>query len=187
MVVVCHRTPGQKGQLGPGPESHQDWCSRPRPGSASHTPAAAPCLSHAPRLRGRSFPFPSSHLLHFPLSTHRSAAFASQTCRWRKLLVTCLSASSQDRQTAVNPESKLPQGESDWPSLGQYPSWPNSLWLGLEDAGSERTGSCPAPWNWEPFSGGEGRLWRRQASPKLPQVCIFWESRGTSSKRSSRS
>lgn len=165
---MCPRTQGQKGQLGGGPESNEDWCIWPCLGSTSHTPAIAPLPSHTLRLRGHSFLFFSSHLPHFPLSAYRSAISASQPCSWRRLLLTCLSASSQERQTSVNPNSKFPQGEYGLPSSGQISTWSKfTLVEGWETAGSRKPGSGPAPWNGEPFSEGEGRLWRGQASPQI--------------------
>ena len=174
---MCPRTQGQKGQLGPGPESNQDRCFCPRPGRTSHTPTIVPLPSHTLWQHGRSFLFLSSHLPHFPLSAYRSAISASQPCSWSRLLLTCFSASSPERHTSVNPNSKFPQGEYGLPSLGQVSTLIKFTLVGdWETAGSGKPGSCPTPWNWEPFSEGEGRLGRGQASPKLPPVCILWES-----------
>lgn len=73
-----------------------------------------PPFSHAARQhRPPSCPTPTSL---FPL--YRLACSASQTCSWKRLPLTCLSASKR-RQALVSANSKFPRTESNWPSLGQ--------------------------------------------------------------------
>lgn len=124
-----------------------------------------PPFSHAARQhRPPSCPTPTSL---FPL--YRLACSASQTCSWKRLPLTCLSASKR-RQALVSANSKFPRTESNWPSLGQVSTL---IKFSVTGRGSwekeDRLG--PALWNGEPFPG-EGRWceWVGKASLRLAQT-----------------
>lgn len=124
-----------------------------------------PPFSHSARQHGPpSCPTPTSL---FPL--YRLACSASQTCSWKRLPLTCLSASKR-RQALVSANSKFPRTESNWPSLGQVSTL---IKFSVTGRGSwekeDRLG--PALWNGEPFPG-EGRWceWVGKASLRLAQT-----------------
>lgn len=148
----CQRTQGQKGQLELEPETRKHRGPNLPPlliVCISHSQGYPP-FSHAARQHGpRSCPTPSSL---FPL--YRLAFSASQTCSWKRLPLTCLSASNQRRQALVCANSKFPQTESNWPNLGQVSTL---IKFSVTGRGSwekeDRLG--PALWNGEPFQEKE--------------------------------
>lgn len=125
-------------------------------------------LSHTLQLHGLSFLFPSSHLLHFPLSL--LLRHAAEESYFSPASVPAAKTDKQLWIPSLNSHKKNLIGPV-W--VGIHPDQIFYVW-GLGSTGSRRIG--PAPWNWKPFSEGEGRLWRRQACPQITTGLHTWDS-----------